>query len=402
MLANLVVHIIFRIAGMFARSFVEDDVSTLRGLHEAWYPLRYAPSFYNTLVDGRADVWTSVIVSPTSPERPQIDARWSAAGEAFPGGCGGSTDAVASDGGDTAPPEAAQEEPSDADGVAEAAPDEPAVAARRYARQAPVLSGVAPTVAQKEGRDEMFAWSPPVFDGYVAAAISARLVHMSACEDAYVLSDILGPDATMFYIQTLGTSLAFRRQKLASHLVWRCIEKAVECRECDAVYLHVISYNVVRRLVCTRLRDAARGSCTRSEPYAPRSSSPPPPPPPPPPLRAMPQEAMTLYKRCGFQMVQFLEGFYVIDGVSYSSYLYILYLDELRHPPSRERAQQETPPADAATSRCEEGGARSPGDSPGGLNGALAAPAQGAAGNTDDAALASSSGATCHETCTLG
>ena len=39
---------------------------------------------------------------------------------------------------------------------------------------------------------------------------------------------------------------------------------------------------------------------------------------------------MKLYKRCGFQMVQFLEGFYVIDGVSYDSYLYLLYLDELR------------------------------------------------------------------------
>ena len=271
-----------RTQAMFARAFVEDDVPTLRALHEAWYPLRYAGSFYNTLVDGRADVWTSIIVSPTAPERPQIDARWPAADEAVPSGFGGSSDTVASDGGDPAAHEAAREEPSIADGVVEAAQAEPALAERRYARRpVPLLSGVAPTVAQKEGRDEMFAWSPPVFDGYVAAAISARLVHMSACEDAYVLSDILGPDATMFYIQTLGTSLAFRRQKLASHLVWRCIEKAVECRECDAVYLHVISYNVVRRFVCTRwivrVRSRVRAPCARS--LTPPSPLPPPPPP---------------------------------------------------------------------------------------------------------------------------
>ena len=106
---------------------------------------------------------------------------------------------------------------------------------------------------------------------------------------------------------------------------------------------------------------------------------------------------MKLYKRCGFQMVQFLEGFYVIDGVSYSSYLYVLYLDELRHPPhewAQPEAQPEAPPADAGASNRGEGSARSPSGSP--REGrALAAPAREAAGDADEAA--SSSGA-----CALG
>ena len=235
---------------MFARCFVEDDLATLKALHEAWYPLRYATSFYNTLVDGRAEVWTSIIVSPSAPDPPPIDAALAAAAAAAAAAKEEEGEGLVETGGVEGDcVEAAGVEGGGVEGGGGGVEDDPPDrrSCERDRRPMPRLrSIVAPTVAQKEGRDALEAWAPRVFDGHVAAAISARLMHMSACEDAYVLRDILGPEATVFYIQTLGTCTGFRRQKLASHLVWRCIEKAVECRECDAVYLHVISYNVVR------------------------------------------------------------------------------------------------------------------------------------------------------------
>ena len=84
------------------------------------------------------------------------------------------------------------------------------------------------------------------------------------------------------YIMTLATTEDYRRTGLASLLLKKLIQNATSNRNCGLVYLHVITYNT---------------------------------------------SAIKFYEKNGFQRVAQCEGYYLIDGVSYDSYLYCLYIN---------------------------------------------------------------------------
>ncbi|XP_061340561.1 histone acetyltransferase MCC1-like isoform X1 [Gastrolobium bilobum] len=118
--------------------------------------------------------------------------------------------------------------------------------------------------------------------------VTARIVLAKESE----IMDMLGYDSsksdqTLVYILTLGVVESYRNHGIASSLIREVIKYAVSIPTCRAVYLHVISYN---------------------------------------------KPAIYLYKRMSFKCVRRLQGFYLINGQHYDSYLFLYYVNGGRSP----------------------------------------------------------------------
>ncbi|KAM5557953.1 hypothetical protein ABKV19_025000 [Rosa sericea] len=118
--------------------------------------------------------------------------------------------------------------------------------------------------------------------------VTARIVLARESEIGDLLNyDPSKPDQTLVYILTLGVVESFRNLGIASALIREVIKYASSIPTCRAVYLHVISYN---------------------------------------------NPAILLYKKMSFKCVRRLQGFYLIDGQHYDSYLFVYYVNGGRSP----------------------------------------------------------------------
>ncbi|KAA8533465.1 hypothetical protein F0562_031101 [Nyssa sinensis] len=94
-------------------------------------------------------------------------------------------------------------------------------------------------------------------------------------------------DQTLVYILTLGVVESYRNLGIATSLVREVIKYASNIPTCQAVYLHVISYN---------------------------------------------SPAIHLYKKMSFQCLRRLYGFYMINGQHEDAYLFIYYVNGVQSP----------------------------------------------------------------------
>ncbi|KAL5568257.1 hypothetical protein UlMin_024832 [Ulmus minor] len=118
--------------------------------------------------------------------------------------------------------------------------------------------------------------------------VTARIVLAKESEIGDMLSyDSSRSDQTLVYILTLGVVDAYRNLGIASSLIREVIKYASSISTCRAVYLHVISYN---------------------------------------------NPAIHLYKKMSFMCVRRLQGFYLINGQHYDSYLFVYYVNGGRSP----------------------------------------------------------------------
>lgn len=113
--------------------------------------------------------------------------------------------------------------------------------------------------------------------------VTARIVMAkdSEVEDLLRL-DLSMSDQKLVYILTLGVVESYRNLGIATSLIQEVIKYARSIPTCQAVYLHVISYN---------------------------------------------NSAILLYKKMLFQCVRRLQGFYFIGGRHYDSFLFIYYVN---------------------------------------------------------------------------
>ncbi|XP_062147384.1 histone acetyltransferase MCC1 isoform X2 [Alnus glutinosa] len=118
--------------------------------------------------------------------------------------------------------------------------------------------------------------------------VTARIVLAKESEIADMLRyDSLKSDQTLVYILTLGVVDAYRNCGIASSLIRKVIKYASSIPTCQAVYLHVISYN---------------------------------------------NPAIHLYQKMSFKCIRRLPGFYLINGQHYDSYLFVYYVNGSRSP----------------------------------------------------------------------
>ncbi|KAF3432651.1 hypothetical protein FNV43_RR23753 [Rhamnella rubrinervis] len=118
--------------------------------------------------------------------------------------------------------------------------------------------------------------------------ITAKIVLAKESEIGDILSyDPLKSDQTLVYILTLGVVETYRNLGIASSLIREVIKYSSSIQTCRAVYLHVISYN---------------------------------------------NPAIHLYKKMSFKSVRRLQGFYLINGQHYDSYLFVYYVNGGRSP----------------------------------------------------------------------
>lgn len=113
--------------------------------------------------------------------------------------------------------------------------------------------------------------------GFVLAQI---LPYPDRCDDSDLFAIGQNPK-NVCYILTLGMRPAYRRFGIATLLMENCMDYAKN-NNCGAVYLHVINYN---------------------------------------------KTALNFYERNDFTQLKTLSGFYRIDGVDHTAYLYIYYLN---------------------------------------------------------------------------
>ncbi|XP_024021246.1 histone acetyltransferase MCC1 [Morus notabilis] len=118
--------------------------------------------------------------------------------------------------------------------------------------------------------------------------VTARVVLAKESEIGDMLSyDSSRSDQTLVYILTLGVVETYRNLGIASSLIREVIKYASSIPTCRAAYLHVISYN---------------------------------------------NPAIRLYSKMSFKCVRRLQGFYLINGQHYDSYLFIYYVNGCRPP----------------------------------------------------------------------
>ncbi|XP_057450189.1 histone acetyltransferase MCC1 isoform X1 [Lotus japonicus] len=118
--------------------------------------------------------------------------------------------------------------------------------------------------------------------------VTARVVLAKESEIVDMLGyDSAKTDQTLVYVLTLGVVEAYRSHGIASSLIREVINYASSIPTCRAVYLHVISYNIA---------------------------------------------AINLYKKMSFKCVRRLQGFYLINGRHYDSFLFLYYVNGGRSP----------------------------------------------------------------------
>ncbi|CAK9138422.1 unnamed protein product [Ilex paraguariensis] len=118
--------------------------------------------------------------------------------------------------------------------------------------------------------------------------VTARIVLAKESEVEDLLRfDPSKSDQRLVYILTLGVVESYRNLGIASSLIQEVIKYASNIPNCQAVYLHVISYN---------------------------------------------NSAIHLYQKMSFQCVRRLHAFYFINGQHYDAYLFIYYVKGGRSP----------------------------------------------------------------------
>lgn len=118
--------------------------------------------------------------------------------------------------------------------------------------------------------------------------VTVRIVLAKESEIGDMLSyDPSRSDQTLVYILTLGVIEAYRNLGIAASLIREVIKYASSIPNCRATYLHVISYN---------------------------------------------NPAIRLYNKMSFKCVRRLQGFYLINGQHYDSYLFVYYVNGGRSP----------------------------------------------------------------------
>uniref|UniRef100_I1JAM7 N-alpha-acetyltransferase 60 n=3 Tax=Glycine subgen. Soja TaxID=1462606 RepID=I1JAM7_SOYBN len=118
--------------------------------------------------------------------------------------------------------------------------------------------------------------------------VTARIVLAKESEIVDMLGyDSAKSDQTLVYVLTLGVVEAYRSLGIASSLIREVIKYASSIPTCRAVYLHVISYN---------------------------------------------NPAINLYKKMSFKCVRRLQGFYLINGQHYDSFLFLYYVNGGQSP----------------------------------------------------------------------
>ncbi|CAK7333673.1 unnamed protein product [Dovyalis caffra] len=118
--------------------------------------------------------------------------------------------------------------------------------------------------------------------------VTARIVLAKETEIGDLLRyDPSKPDQTLVYILTLGVVETYRNLGIARSLICQVIKYASRIPTCRAVYLHVISYNI---------------------------------------------PAIHLYKKMSFKCIRRLQGFYLINGQHYDSFLFVYYVNGGRSP----------------------------------------------------------------------
>ncbi|RAL46937.1 hypothetical protein DM860_016571 [Cuscuta australis] len=105
--------------------------------------------------------------------------------------------------------------------------------------------------------------------------------------DDLIRFDPLKPDQTLVYILTLGVLESYRNNGIACSLIREVIKYASSIPTCQAVYLHVISYN---------------------------------------------EPAIFLYQKMSFKCERKLHSFYLIEGHYYDAFLFIYYVNCGRSP----------------------------------------------------------------------
>ncbi|XP_061354596.1 histone acetyltransferase MCC1-like [Gastrolobium bilobum] len=118
--------------------------------------------------------------------------------------------------------------------------------------------------------------------------VTTRIILAKESEILDVLGcDSAKSDQTLVYVLTLGVVEAYRDHGIATSLIGEVIKYASSIPTCRAVYLHVISHN---------------------------------------------EPAINLYKKMSFKCVRKLQGFYLINGQHYDSFLFLYYVNGGRSP----------------------------------------------------------------------
>ncbi|CAM8922663.1 unnamed protein product [Rhodiola kirilowii] len=116
--------------------------------------------------------------------------------------------------------------------------------------------------------------------------VTARII-MSTDSEIEDLLRVSRSEQALLYILTLGVVEEYRNRGIASALIREVIKYASNLPTCQAVYLHVISYN---------------------------------------------NPAMHLYKKLAFKCVRKLYGFYFINSQHYDAFLFVYYVNGGRSP----------------------------------------------------------------------
>ncbi|XP_076821559.1 N-alpha-acetyltransferase 60-like [Clavelina lepadiformis] len=106
-------------------------------------------------------------------------------------------------------------------------------------------------------------------------------------EDCDLLASSFSQDTKVAYILSLGVTKTFRRQGVASYLLYNfisttCVHNNISSQEVKAIYLHVLSTN---------------------------------------------KSAIQFYERHKFKLLHFLPAYYVIDGVPRDGFSYVLHVN---------------------------------------------------------------------------
>ncbi|CAH9070836.1 unnamed protein product [Cuscuta epithymum] len=118
--------------------------------------------------------------------------------------------------------------------------------------------------------------------------VTARTMNARESEvDDLIRFDPSKPDQTLVYVLTLGVLESYRNLGIASSLIHEVIKYAASMPTCQAVYLHVISYN---------------------------------------------HAAILLYQKMSFKCERRLHSFYLINGHHHDAFLFIYYVNSGRSP----------------------------------------------------------------------
>lgn len=280
------------------RAVVPEDLEPLRILYEQSFPIKYGQRFYTSLIDptvvpapwGVGPVYTGAAVDTTGP---------SAAAYRDPHSSAPIESAKDSSGLCAAPSSSLSTAVADrATGItcddhralcAAKAPSSSAASSVPTALDTAAPDAVLIPAVVTPGPAALASFGTA--DGTVAGAIAAQLVRGGQClsHDKGLVPHQDDDGVMLLYILTLAVLPQFKRLGIATRLLRHCLAHARKTPGCAAVYLHVITYNTA---------------------------------------------AVKFYERCGFLFVREIPDFYVINGINYGCYLYMLAITQCAVSPA--------------------------------------------------------------------